>query len=89
MKAIACILGLLASAYIGGCSEKPVAPSPSLRPAPAWAVAPCEDLPDIPELQGDPAVRRPYDAHVRSLYVECAGKHRHMVKRDRIIADKM
>lgn len=72
MKTIAYISALLATAYIGGCSESPVAPSPKLAGPASWAREKCPALPDIPELNGDPSIRRAYDLESRTHYAECS-----------------
>ncbi len=61
---------------IGGCdAAKPVAPNGLVRP-PEWAMNACDDLPQIPAMDGDPAKRVEYHKVERPAYVTCAEKQK-------------
>jgi len=67
---------VVAAVVVGGCeTAKPVAPTGIARPT-AWAMKACDELPQIPALDGDPAKRVEYHKVERPAYVACAEKHR-------------
>jgi len=74
---------------LAGCASAPppVAPVGLTRPA-AWALAPCDPLPEIPKRDGDPEVRRAYYAAERPAYVECAAKHAALVRYVDVVAPR-
>lgn len=67
-------------AVLSACGkDPPVAPVSLARPA-SWVLKECDPLPDIPKNDGDPSVRRDYHKVERPAYVECAAKHRELVR---------
>lgn len=50
-------------------------PSPQLADVDARLRIPCGRLPDIPKDNGDPRVRKSYDAETRGMYVLCAERN--------------
>lgn len=82
------IRAVLIAVVLSGCTkEPPVAPVSLSRPA-AWIMAECDPLPEIPKNDGDPEVRRRYHKVERPAFVECAAKHRELVKYVDAIAPK-
>jgi hypothetical protein len=51
-------------------------PSPQLADVEARLRVACPDLPDIPKGNGDPRIRKDYDAETRALYAGCAAKNK-------------
>lgn len=54
-------------------------PSPQLADVDARLRIPCSALPDIPKDNGDPRVRKGYDAETRGMYVLCAARNKSLL----------
>ncbi len=66
---------------LAGCASNPPPPAPEgLKRPVAWAMQRCRPLPDIPESDGDPTVRRNYHKVERAEYVLCAAKVDELVR---------
>lgn len=77
-KFVRCGLGIVLAAGLAGCASAPppVAPGLKLAGPPKWATVATIAPRDIPDLDGDPAVRVPYQTVERTNHAQCVDRHR-------------
>lgn len=73
------VLAVFLCCILAGCGSVPVAPDAKLAGAPAWAIKKAIGPSDVPQNDGDPAVRAPWQTNERENHARCVARQHVLV----------